>query len=152
MEPSENKEQAAIFVLKFPHQLKRYKGSCATTIATTGNEKQLQKVVSAFTYLCYSSNKGIKAGWKTHFLWCNHEASFLLIVTKQDIQMALDCVESFSAADVGLGAALILCHELHEHSNQLVDCLVINPSILWQQIFDCIIILWGGLSYGHKRH
>ncbi|KAI1237635.1 hypothetical protein IHE44_0013718 [Lamprotornis superbus] len=97
------------------------------------SQAEKQKLVSAFTYLCNSSNKGIKAGGNTHFLRCNHEASLLLIVAKQDVQMALDCVEGFGTADIRLCTALILCHELHEHCNELVDSLVVNPCILWQQ-------------------
>lgn len=64
--------------------------------------------------------------------------------------MPLDCVEGLCAADVRLSTALILGHELHEHSDQLMHCLVVYPCIFWEQVLDSIVILGRLLSCRYK--
>ena len=54
--------------------------------------------------------------------------------------MALDGVEGFGAAQVSLSAALIFSHELHQNHDQLMDCLVVDPGVLWEQVFDDAVI------------
>ncbi len=81
-----------------------------------------------------SCDEGVEAGGRAHLLRGDDEAAHLLIVSQQNVQMPLDRVEGFGAADVHLCAASVFGHELHEHHDELVDGLVVYARVLRQQI------------------
>lgn len=88
-----------------------------------------------------ASNEGVEAGGGAHLLRRDHEAALLLIVTQQHIQVALHRVESFGAADISLGAALVFGHKFHQHHDQLMNCLVIYAGVLREQVSDDGVVL-----------
>ena len=94
-------------------------------------------------HLCDAGDEGVEAGGGAHLLWGDHEATFLLVVAQQHVQVPLHRVEGLGAADVGLGAALVLGHELHEHHDELVHRLVVDARILGQHIPDPRVVLRG---------
>lgn len=100
------------------------------------------------SYLCDASDESVEAGRGAHLLRRNHEAALLLVVAQQHIQVTLHSVESFGAADVRLGAALVFGHEFHEHHDQLVNRLVVYAGVLRQQVSDHGVVLRRrGLAY-----
>lgn len=101
-------------------------------------------------HLCNASNEGVEAGRRPHLLRRNHEAPLLLVIAQQHIQMSLHCVEGLGTSDVSLCAALVFGHKFHEHHDQLVNGLVIDASILWQQVSDDGVIL-GRRGLAYKR-
>lgn len=106
------------------------------------------KIYFMLRHLGNASDEGVEAGGGAHLLRCNHEATLLLVIAQQHVQMTLHCVESLGAANVSLCTALVFGHKLHEHHDQLVNCLVINASILRQQVSDDGVVLRrGGLAY-----
>jgi len=93
------------------------------------------------SHLCNASDEGIEAGGGAHLLRCNHEASLLLVVAQQHVQVTLHCVESFGTANIGLSAALVFGHKFHEHHDQLVNSLVIDAGILGEEVSDDGVVL-----------
>lgn len=94
-------------------------------------------------HLCNAGDEGVEAGGRAHLLRRDHEAALLLVVAQQHVQVALHRVEGFSAADVGLGAALVLGHELHEHHDELVDGLLVDAGVLGEDVPDDGVVLGG---------
>lgn len=100
------------------------------------------------SHLGNAGDEGVEAGGGAHLLRGDHEAALLLVVAQQHVQVTLHRVESLGAADVSLCAALVFGHELHEHHDQLVNCLVIDASVLRQQVSDDGVVLRRrGLAY-----
>lgn len=94
-----------------------------------------------FSYLCNASDEAVEAGGGAHLLRSNHEASLLLVVPQQHVQVTLHGVKGLGTTDVGLGAALVFGHEFHEHHDELVDGLMIDASILREQIsYDGVVL------------
>ncbi len=109
-----------------------------------------------------SCDEGVEAGGRAHLLRGDDEAAHLLIVSQQNVQMPLDRVEGFGAADVHLCAASVFGHELHEHHDELVDGLVVYARVLRQQIsndgvvlcrraFTCVFTTCGAFSLLYRR-
>lgn len=91
--------------------------------------------------MCNAGDEGVEAGGGAHLLRCNHEATLLLVIAQQHVQVTLHRVESFGTANVSLGAALVFGHKFHEHHDQLVNRLVIYASILGKQVPDDGVVL-----------
>lgn len=92
-------------------------------------------------HLCDAGDEGVEAGGGAHLLRCDHEASLLLVVAQQHVQVTLHSVESLGTTDVSLGAALVFGHKFHEHHDELVNRLVIYPSVLGKQVSDDRVVL-----------
>lgn len=98
--------------------------------------------------MCDASNEGIEAGGRPHLLRRYHEAALLLVVAQQHVQMALHRVEGLGTSYVCLGAALVFGHKFHEHHYELVDGLVVDAGVLWEQVSDDGVVLRRrGLAY-----
>lgn len=100
--------------------------------------------------MCNASDEGVEASGRAHLLRCDHEAALLLVVAQQHIQVTFNSVESLGTTNVSLSAALVFGHKFHEHHDQLVNRLVIYPSVLGEKVSDDGVVL-GRRGLAYKR-